>query len=160
MNYKISQRGHAALERNIKFVLRMWFAIIFFHPVNGNIAQFQNQMQTEKPGFRALGKLLYICLTQSYLLFLFIGFLPAAPASLQTTCFFPQNFHRININFPIPPELFESKKGLTQMLDIVSFANGALFSFKTKFINHNEKLRKSSFSVRVNVWRVFCFVAK
>ena len=119
MNYKISQRGHAALERNIKCVLLMCFAISFFFHLkfpdrkcirrncwiqllrkkqpefsNQTITifktQFQNQMQTEKPGFRALGKLLYLCLTQSYPLFLFIGFLPAAPASLQTTCFFPQ----------------------------------------------------------------------
>jgi len=39
MNYKISQRGHAALEQNIKRVFIYDFKlIVFFHPVIGNIA--------------------------------------------------------------------------------------------------------------------------
>ena len=99
-----------------------------------------------------------ISLSNSILSFVFVHrFFTRSTSFTPDDLLFPTDFPRININFPIPPELFESKKCLTQMLDIISFANGALFSFKTKFINHNEKLRKSSFSVRVNVWRVFLF---
>ena len=166
MNYKISQRGHAALERNIKCVLLMCFAISFFshevtiqkmyqtqlldlaseeettRVVKPNDNDFQNTIpkpNANRKTWISRARQAVISLSNSILSFVFVHrFFTRSTSFTPDYLLFPTDFPRININFPIPPEPFESKKCLTRMLDIVSFANGALFSFKTKFINHNE----------------------
>ena len=63
-----------------------------------------------------------ISLSNSILSFVFVHrFFTRSTSFTPDDLLFPTDFPRININFPIPPELFESKKCLTQMLKTIFF---------------------------------------